>query len=58
MKQLYKQTKQMENLLNEGILERGSKLLEFKTRILNMNNRQLKQYVEILRTELTKRNNQ
>ena len=58
MKQLYKQTKQMENLLNEGILERGSKLLEFKTRISNMNNKQLKQYVEILRTELTKRNNQ
>ena len=48
----------MENLLNEGILERGSKLLEFKTRISNMNNKQLKQYVEILRTELTKRNNQ
>ena len=48
----------MENLLNERILESGSKLIEFKSRISNMNNRQLKQYVEILRTELTKRNNQ
>ena len=38
----------MKNLLNEGILKRGSKLLEFKTRISNMNNRQLKKYLYLI----------
>ena len=38
-------------------VERGSKLIEFKSRISKMNNRQLKQYVEILKTELIKRKN-
>ena len=45
------------SLQDEGPLERGSKLIEFKSRISKMNNRQLKQYVEILKTELIKRKN-
>lgn len=45
----------MKQKLNEGVLESGSKLIEFKSRISKMNNRQLKQYVEILKAELITR---